>query len=50
MHTELIQRLRDHALALVKLARKVTDPDQSFELEAIAVDLLKQASELEREK
>jgi hypothetical protein len=46
MHRELIQQLRKHALALVNLARKLTDPDQSLELEAIAVDLLKRASNL----
>ena len=49
MHTELIQHLREHSLALVEIARKSTDPDISAELEALAIELLKRASRLERE-
>jgi hypothetical protein len=49
MHQELIQHLREHALALVNIARKLSDPDISAKLEAMAVELLRRASTLEHD-
>lgn len=49
MHADLIQHLRDHAMALVGIARTLSDPDVSAKLEAMAVELLKRASTLERD-
>jgi len=48
MHTELIQHLRDHAITLVNIARTLADPEASAKLEAMAIELLKRASALER--
>jgi hypothetical protein len=43
-----IRRLREHALSLVKVARKVIDPDLSAELDVIAIEVLTSAAKLER--
>jgi hypothetical protein len=49
MHKEHIAYLREHAHALVKLARKQQcDQALAGELEELAIELLKRASELER--
>ena len=48
METELVRRLRRHALLLVQVARKVEDPDLTAELEIIAIEVLTSAAKLER--
>jgi hypothetical protein len=47
IHQELIAHLREHAVALVNLARKSSEPDIANELETLAIELLKRASQLE---
>jgi hypothetical protein len=47
MHKELITYLRDHAFAMVELARKESDPEIALQLEAMAVELLKRARQLD---
>jgi hypothetical protein len=49
MHSELIEYMRAHAHGLVRIARKLTDPAASLELETLAVEMLKQAQTLEQE-
>jgi hypothetical protein len=49
MQKQLIEHMRAHAHALVKIARKLTDPAVSQELEALATDLLKHAHLFERD-
>ena len=49
MHSELIKYMRAHAHGLVRIARKLTDPAASLELETLAVEMLKQAQTLEQE-
>jgi hypothetical protein len=48
MSRPAIESLRAEALKLIRLARQLPDPEQSSELEAIAIEVLKQAGELER--
>ena len=47
MDKDHVAYLRDHAHALVKLARKVMDDAIAGELQAMAVELLERARELE---
>ena len=49
MHNELIFYLRTHAHDLVKLARQSSDETLSLELEKMAIEMLKRASDLERD-
>jgi hypothetical protein len=49
MHKELIVYLRMHAHDLVKLARQSSDETLSFELEKMAIEMLKRAGDLERD-
>jgi hypothetical protein len=49
MHKELIVYLRMHAHDLVKLARQSSDETLSLELEKMAIEMLKRASDLERD-
>ena len=49
MHKELIVYLRMHAHDLVKLARQSADEKLSLELEKMAIEMLKRASDLERD-
>jgi hypothetical protein len=49
MHKELIVYLRTHAHDLVKLARQSSDETLSFELEKMAIEMLKRAGDLERD-
>jgi|1185.fasta_scaffold44066_2 hypothetical protein len=49
MHKELIAYLRARAHELVKLARQTSDATLSLELEKMAIDMLKRASDLERD-
>ena len=49
MHKELIVYLRAHAHGLVKLARRSSDETLSLELEKMAIEMLKRASDLDRD-
>ena len=49
MHKELIVYLRAHAHDLVKLARQSSDETLSLELEKMAIEMLKRASDLDRD-
>ena len=49
MHMELIIYLRTHAHDLVRLARRSSDAALSLELEKMAIEILKRASDLERD-
>jgi hypothetical protein len=48
MHGDIVRSLRKQALALVQMARKLTDRDLSAELEIMAIEILASASKLER--
>jgi hypothetical protein len=48
MNKDDIVYLRDHAHALVKLARKIQDATVAGELEAMAIELLERAREMEK--
>ena len=49
MQKDLIVYLRMHAHDLVKLARRSPDETLSLELERMAIEMLKRASDLERD-
>jgi hypothetical protein len=49
MSKAIAEALRAQALKLVRLARLLPDQQQSAELEAVAIELLKQTGELEKE-
>ena len=49
MQKDLIVYLRMHAHDLVKLARQSADEKLSLELEKMAIEMLKRASDLERD-
>lgn len=46
---ETAETIRAQALELIKLARLIEDPDLAGQIEAIAVSMLKQATEMERD-
>ena len=49
-HADEIRRLREHALALVMVARNAVDPDLSAKLDVIAIEILTSAAKLARDK
>ena len=49
MHKELIEYLREHAMTLVRLARRTFDAALATELEGMAIELFERASALERD-
>jgi hypothetical protein len=49
MAKQFIANIRAHAHALVKIARKACDPIISQELEGMALELLKEAHNFEKE-
>jgi hypothetical protein len=49
MAKQFIAHIRAHAHALIRIARKASDPIVSQELEGLALELLKEAHNFEKE-